>query len=62
MALQGRVINWAALHLTHHAHSDRDGDPHSPLDGFFHAHVGWILTATPADRERYCKRLLRIGS
>jgi stearoyl-CoA desaturase (Delta-9 desaturase) len=58
MALQGRVINWAAWHLKHHAASDREGDPHSPRDGFFHAHVGWILNPTPAERERYCKRLL----
>jgi stearoyl-CoA desaturase (delta-9 desaturase) len=59
MALQGRPINWAAFHLAHHAHSDEEGDPHSPLDGFFHAHVGWILAAPPADRERYCKRLMQ---
>ena len=58
MALQGKVVNWAAWHLKHHASSDREGDPHSPLEGFFHSHVGWILKATPADRERYCKRLL----
>jgi stearoyl-CoA desaturase (Delta-9 desaturase) len=58
MALQGKVVNWAAWHLKHHATSDHEGDPHSPLEGFFHAHVGWILKATPADRERYCKRLL----
>jgi stearoyl-CoA desaturase (delta-9 desaturase) len=58
MALQGRIINWSAWHLEHHANSDREGDPHSPLDGFWHAHVGWILRATPAKRERYCKRLL----
>lgn len=59
MNLQGHVVNWTAYHLAHHAHSDRDGDPHSPLEGFFHAHVGWILKAPPADRERYCKRLLQ---
>ena len=59
MALQGRILNWAAWHLEHHAHSDREGDPHSPRDGFWHAHLGWILRATPADRERYCGRLLR---
>jgi stearoyl-CoA desaturase (Delta-9 desaturase) len=58
MALQGRVINWAAWHLEHHAHSDREGDPHTPLDGFWHAHVGWIVKAPDAKRERYCKRLL----
>ena len=59
MAVQGKAVNWAAWHLKHHASSDHEGDPHSPLEGFFHAHVGWILRATPADRERYCKRLLR---
>jgi stearoyl-CoA desaturase (delta-9 desaturase) len=58
MALQGRVINWAAYHLKHHAHSDRDGDPHSPLAGFFHAHMGWIIKVPLAERDRYCKRLL----
>jgi stearoyl-CoA desaturase (delta-9 desaturase) len=58
MAVQGRAIDWAANHLKHHAHADEDGDPHSPLDGFFHAHVGWIFTAPVADRERYCKRHL----
>lgn len=59
MANQGRCIDWAANHLKHHALSDREGDPHSPLDGFFHAHMGWVLTAPRADRERYCKELLR---
>jgi stearoyl-CoA desaturase (delta-9 desaturase) len=58
MANQGRCISWAAYHLKHHAHSDREGDPHSPLDGFLHAYCGWIIRGTPADRERYCKRLL----
>lgn len=58
MANQGRCIDWAAHHLKHHAHSDREGDPHSPLEGFFHAHMGWILRGSPAERERYCKRLL----
>jgi stearoyl-CoA desaturase (Delta-9 desaturase) len=58
MANQGRCIDWAAHHLKHHAHSDREGDPHSPLDGLVHAYCGWILRGPPADRERYCKRLL----
>ncbi len=57
-ALQGSVINWSAWHRQHHALSDTPGDPHSPLDGFFHAHLGWILHATPAERDRYCRDLL----
>ena len=58
MTAQGGCIDWAAHHLKHHAHSDRDGDPHSPRDGFLHAHFGWIMGGPPAERERYCKRLL----
>ena len=58
MAVQGRCIDWAANHLKHHAHADEEGDPHSPLEGFFHAHVGWLFSAPAAERERYCKRHL----
>ena len=58
MAVQGRAIDWAANHLKHHAFSDQEGDPHSPLEGFFHAHVGWLFSAPPADRERYAKKLI----
>lgn len=43
MAMAGAPISWAATHIKHHAHSDHDGDPHSPLEGFWHAHFGWIL-------------------
>jgi stearoyl-CoA desaturase (delta-9 desaturase) len=57
MALPTRPLDFAANHLKHHAFSDHDGDPHTPLDGLFHAHVGWILAATPPDRARYCKGL-----
>jgi len=58
MALPTRPLDFAANHLKHHAFADREGDPHSPLDGLFHAHLGWILAASPPDRERYCKKLL----
>ena len=43
MALQGPAVEWAATHVKHHAKSDKEGDPHSPLEGFFHAHVGWLF-------------------
>src|SRR5436190_17339884 len=58
MAIPSKPIDFAARHLEHHAHADREGDPHSPLDGFLHAHVGWIFAVKPAPRERYCRRLL----
>jgi stearoyl-CoA desaturase (delta-9 desaturase) len=50
MSVQGPVIGWVADHRKHHAHTDADGDPHSPhvghgsgVRGLWHAHVGWLL-------------------
>lgn len=43
MSLEGPALEWAATHIKHHAHADREGDPHSPIEGFVHAHLGWIL-------------------
>ena len=33
MAVQGPVISWVADHRKHHAHTDVEGDPHSPHVG-----------------------------
>ncbi len=33
MAVQGPVIHWVADHRKHHAHTDEEGDPHSPHVG-----------------------------
>ncbi|MES2154924.1 MAG: acyl-CoA desaturase [bacterium] len=43
MSMQGPCADWAATHIRHHAKADREGDPHSPLEGFWHAHFGWLL-------------------
>jgi len=43
MTLEGGPIFWVATHRVHHQHSDRTGDPHSPRDGAWWAHMGWIL-------------------
>src|SRR5579884_2206367 len=55
MALEGPALEWAATHVKHHAQSDREGDPHSPVEGFFHAHVGWLFQDRMADPNVYCK-------
>src|SRR3954451_17484124 len=69
MAVQGPVISWVADHRKHHAHTDEEGDPHSPhvghgdgaggvLRGLWHAHVGWLLTEQGrADWKRYAPDL-----
>jgi stearoyl-CoA desaturase (delta-9 desaturase) len=43
LTLEGGPIFWVATHRQHHQLSDQDGDPHSPREGGFWAHVGWIL-------------------
>jgi stearoyl-CoA desaturase (delta-9 desaturase) len=43
LTLEGGPIFWVAVHRLHHQKSDQPGDPHSPRDGAFWAHVGWIL-------------------
>lgn len=41
--LEGGPIFWVATHRVHHQKSDQPGDPHSPNDGAFWSHMGWIL-------------------
>jgi stearoyl-CoA desaturase (delta-9 desaturase) len=43
LALEGGPIFWVATHRIHHQYSDQEGDPHSPRDGKWWSHMGWIL-------------------
>src|SRR5712664_2335923 len=43
LSLEGGPIFWVAVHRVHHQKSDQKGDPHSPREGFFWAHMGWIM-------------------
>ena len=64
LACQGGPIQWAVTHRIHHAHTDRTGDPHTPRDGGWWAHIGWILHGTvqhhdQATIERYAPDLVK---
>jgi stearoyl-CoA desaturase (Delta-9 desaturase) len=71
MAVQGPVIAWVADHRKHHAHTDEEGDPHSPhvspdggvkgvLSGLWHAHTGWLMTSQGrADWKKYAPDLYK---
>ena len=59
MAVEGPALEWAATHIKHHAHSDREGDPHSPVEGFWHAHMGWMFNRSFADPNVYCRNLVK---
>lgn len=50
---QGSPLMWGATHRVHHCRSDREGDPHSPREGFWWSHGLWLFAArTSADRDR----------
>jgi stearoyl-CoA desaturase (delta-9 desaturase) len=43
LSLEGGPMFWVSTHRVHHQHSDQEGDPHTPRDGAWWAHTGWIL-------------------
>jgi stearoyl-CoA desaturase (delta-9 desaturase) len=62
LAMEGGPIQWVTTHRIHHAHTDKQGDPHTPRDGGWWAHIGWIVRGTAQDHgqatyERYAPDL-----
>ncbi len=68
MAVQGPVMNWVADHRKHHAHTDQEGDPHSPhghgggikgaITGLWYAHMGWLFERSgQTEHQRYAREL-----
>ena len=52
LASEGGAITWVAMHRLHHTLSDREGrDLHTPKDGFWWSHMGWIVSDIGTDRE-----------
>ncbi len=43
LTLEGGPIFWVSTHRLHHQKSDQPGDPHSPRDGAWWSHIGWLL-------------------
>lgn len=46
LAVQSGPIAWVTTHRIHHAFTDTDRDPHSPRNGTYWAHIGWIFRGT----------------
>jgi stearoyl-CoA desaturase (delta-9 desaturase) len=64
MALEGGPIFWVATHRVHHQNSDHEGDPHTPREGTWWSHAGWILSGRALHSEtallgRYAPDLTR---
>lgn len=58
MAAQGPLLAWAANHRRHHRFSDVEGDPHSPAQSLFHAHLGWHFSVGQSSVIRFAPDLL----
>ena len=64
LAVEGGPANWVTTHRIHHRFSDQEGDPHSPRDGGWWAHMGWILVGRAQEHSeavlrRYSPDLMR---
>ena len=51
LALEGGPISWVATHRVHHQHSDHEGDPHTPNEGTWWAHMGWVISGRALHSE-----------
>jgi sn-1 stearoyl-lipid 9-desaturase len=59
LAVQSGPLSWVTTHRIHHAFTETDKDPHSPRNGTYWAHIGWIFRGTAqnqswATMQRYC--------
>ena len=66
LGVQSGPITWVTTHRIHHAFTDTDKDPHSPRDGTYWSHIGWIFQGTAqthsqAAMQRYSPDLMKDG-
>jgi len=64
LALQSGPLAWVTTHRVHHAFTETEKDPHSPRNGTYWAHIGWIMRGTAQNQsqatvQRYSPDLLR---
>jgi stearoyl-CoA desaturase (delta-9 desaturase) len=55
LALQGGPIYWVGVHRMHHKFTDKGGDPHSPRDGKWWSHMGWIVSGSLRNETKALK-------
>jgi fatty-acid desaturase len=51
LALEGGPIFWVAAHRAHHQFADKYGDPHTPRDGKWWAHIIWMLVGDASHHD-----------
>jgi len=50
LAVEGGPIGWVRMHRYHHVHSDEDDDTHSPMDGFWWSHMGFMFDPSTPEK------------
>ncbi len=48
-AFENSAMHWVSDHRRHHKHVDHDEDPYDISQGFWYAHMGWILFKLDAE-------------
>ena len=48
---EGSALEWCTDHRNHHLYTDTERDPYSVTKGFWHAHMGWLLTLDTSKRD-----------
>jgi len=56
-AFQESVLQWTAQHRQHHRFVDTDQDPYNIKQGFFYAHLGWLLVRKHAISYEFVRDL-----
>jgi len=49
LSIQGDPLEWVSSHRYHHLHCDTPSDPHTPYEGFWWSHAGWLLDNEQAE-------------
>lgn len=57
-ALQNTALKWSNDHRVHHTKVDSPEDPYNIKEGFFYAHMGWILLNNEISDYRQSKDLM----
>ena len=52
MALENSILKWCSDHRVHHTKAETKEDPYSITEGFWHAHIGWIVKNVPEENSR----------
>jgi stearoyl-CoA desaturase (delta-9 desaturase) len=59
-SFQGSVMKWATDHRRHHRYVDTEKDPYNIKQGFWYAHIGWLLVEDdPNYKDKFAQDLLQ---